>query len=458
MRQFEGAGIRRPRSTAPRSACNAWATSRPSTSRTPAGAGQQRPGRRGVQRQGNHSGSFVFGLGYSQLSGLTTSIQLSQNNFLGGGNRVSVEAQRSDYLQRYSFSFVNPFFTDEGMSLGYNMWWREFDYSELQHRPVLDHQRRRAGRAGPADHRERHGLAAVRHRHATRSSTFRGSTPAVDHRLHRCSRQPHLPCLAHGTGLGARYPQRLLHADRGTYQRVPPKSPCPARPSSTTSSTTSSPSTGRSAPSLVLNTRAEVGYGDSYGDDTTRRFCAVRPATPRPRRSAAPCAPGTASKPRDGHRDRPAVLRELLCRRRALGARLPRQHAGPALGGNSAASRPAAGRLAEDDRFAGNVSSPSCSTPRPPVFRRSSTSATCSPAPTISTQASCAPRPASPCCGARRWARSRSATPSRCARKTTTRSSACSSPSAARSERAHADAASKARLSGPFFYPARPRR
>src|SRR5690606_23110651 len=77
------------------------------------------------------SGSFVFGLGYSQLSGMTTSIQLSQNNFLGSGNRVSVEAQRSDYLQRYSFSFLNPFFTDEGMSLGYNLWWREYDYSDF---------------------------------------------------------------------------------------------------------------------------------------------------------------------------------------------------------------------------------------------------------------------------------------------------------------------------------------
>ena len=77
------------------------------------------------------SGSFVFGLGFSQLSGLTTSIQLSQNNFLGSGNRVSVEAQRSDYLQRYAFSFLNPYFTDEGMSLGYNLWWREFDNSNF---------------------------------------------------------------------------------------------------------------------------------------------------------------------------------------------------------------------------------------------------------------------------------------------------------------------------------------
>ena len=77
------------------------------------------------------SGSFVFGLGYSQSYGMTTSVQLSQNNFLGGGNRVSVEASRSSYLQRYGFSYTNPYFTDDGVSLGYNLWWREFDYSSF---------------------------------------------------------------------------------------------------------------------------------------------------------------------------------------------------------------------------------------------------------------------------------------------------------------------------------------
>ena len=77
------------------------------------------------------SGSFVFGLGYSQLAGVTTSVQLSQNNFLGRGNRVSIEASRNLYLQRYAFSYVNPYFTDEGLSMGYNLWWREFDNSEF---------------------------------------------------------------------------------------------------------------------------------------------------------------------------------------------------------------------------------------------------------------------------------------------------------------------------------------
>src|SRR5690606_23758317 len=77
------------------------------------------------------SGSLVFVLGYSQPYAMTTSIQLSQNNFLGGGNRVSVDASRSSYLQRYGFSYMNPYFTDDGVSLGYNLSWRELDYSDF---------------------------------------------------------------------------------------------------------------------------------------------------------------------------------------------------------------------------------------------------------------------------------------------------------------------------------------
>src|SRR5690606_34718257 len=71
------------------------------------------------------AGSFVFGVGYSQLAGLSTQIQLSQNNFLGSGNRIAVQAQRNDYLQRYDFQFMNPYFTDNGVSLGYYLRWSE---------------------------------------------------------------------------------------------------------------------------------------------------------------------------------------------------------------------------------------------------------------------------------------------------------------------------------------------
>jgi outer membrane protein insertion porin family len=46
------------------------------------------------------SGSIAAGLGYSQLSGVNLSLQLSENNFLGTGNRVSM-AVTSTYQKRY---------------------------------------------------------------------------------------------------------------------------------------------------------------------------------------------------------------------------------------------------------------------------------------------------------------------------------------------------------------------
>ncbi len=75
------------------------------------------------------SGSISAGVGYSQLSGLNLSLQLSENNFLGTGNRVSMAVSTSVYQNRYDFSFMNPYFSKEGLALGYNLWWREFDYS-----------------------------------------------------------------------------------------------------------------------------------------------------------------------------------------------------------------------------------------------------------------------------------------------------------------------------------------
>ena len=75
------------------------------------------------------SGSIAAGVGYSQLSGVNLSLQLSENNFLGTGNRVSMAVTSSTYQKRYDFSFMNPYFSDDGLSLGYKLWWREFDYS-----------------------------------------------------------------------------------------------------------------------------------------------------------------------------------------------------------------------------------------------------------------------------------------------------------------------------------------
>ena len=73
------------------------------------------------------SGSFTFGVGYSQVQGLITSISLQQNNFFGTGDRVGLTLQRSSYLKTYSISYFEPYLTDDGIGLGYDIAHRELD-------------------------------------------------------------------------------------------------------------------------------------------------------------------------------------------------------------------------------------------------------------------------------------------------------------------------------------------
>jgi len=75
-----------------------------------------------------NAGSFVFGVGYSQLGGVVTSIQLQQNNFLGSGNRFTVGVQKNNYSKSINFSYFDPYFTDDGVSVGYNLSYS--DYSD----------------------------------------------------------------------------------------------------------------------------------------------------------------------------------------------------------------------------------------------------------------------------------------------------------------------------------------
>lgn len=77
-----------------------------------------------------NSGAFTFGLGYGQVQGIIASISVTQNNFLGSGDRISVTAQRSSYLTRYELSYFEPYLTDDGIGLGYNLQHSEFDSGE----------------------------------------------------------------------------------------------------------------------------------------------------------------------------------------------------------------------------------------------------------------------------------------------------------------------------------------
>ncbi|WP_240623966.1 outer membrane protein assembly factor BamA [Ahniella affigens] len=80
-----------------------------------------------VRVEEQSAGSFQFGLGYSQIQGLITSVSLQQRNFFGTGNTVGVTVQNNSFVKRFDFSFLDPYFTDDGISLGYQLGYRELD-------------------------------------------------------------------------------------------------------------------------------------------------------------------------------------------------------------------------------------------------------------------------------------------------------------------------------------------
>ncbi|WP_461430776.1 outer membrane protein assembly factor BamA [Ketobacter sp.] len=71
------------------------------------------------------SGSIGASVGYQQGTGFVFGANLSQSNFLGTGNRVSIAANRSDIRNTVSFSFMDPYYTIDGVSRGYSLFYQE---------------------------------------------------------------------------------------------------------------------------------------------------------------------------------------------------------------------------------------------------------------------------------------------------------------------------------------------
>ena len=239
------------------------------------------------------SGSFTFGFGYSQLSGLTTTLQLSQNNFLGTGNQISTEIQRNVYLQRYSFSFLNPYFTDEGMSLGYNLWWREFDNSDFN-----TAQYSSTSAAGqvvfgvPLTENDSVSVVFGIDRNQLLTSPTGSPKSVVDYIDAFGKSTFH----SWRTELGwARDTRNDFYAPSyGTYQRVSAEITLPG---STAEYYKLNYEFSKYWPlnrALVLNTRFQLGYGDSYGKDAIRITCTLQGQQPPiPKASDADCGPGS---------------------------------------------------------------------------------------------------------------------------------------------------------------------
>ncbi|MGV8941698.1 MAG: outer membrane protein assembly factor BamA [Lysobacter sp.] len=222
------------------------------------------------------AGSFVFGLGFSQLTGLSTQIQVSQNNFLGSGNRIAVQAQRNDYLQRYDFSFMDPYFTDNGVSLGYNVRWSEFnnsDFNTAQYSSTSGMGQMVLG----VPITETDSFTTLLGIDSNQIFAYRGATPesivdyidAIGQRTFHAWRGE--------IGWARNTLNSALTPTRGLSQRLWLEATLPG---STVEYYKLNYNISHFWPlsrHLVLNTRAELGYGNSYGSASVRDVCFSAP-------------------------------------------------------------------------------------------------------------------------------------------------------------------------------------
>lgn len=67
------------------------------------------------------SGNLMAGVGFSQTQGIVFNANVSQDNVFGSGKRVNLAFNNSNISTQYSFGFLNPYFTADGVSLGYDI-------------------------------------------------------------------------------------------------------------------------------------------------------------------------------------------------------------------------------------------------------------------------------------------------------------------------------------------------
>ena len=75
------------------------------------------------------SGNLLLGAGYSQTQGFVVNANVTQENFLGSGKRVSAAFNNSSVNREYSLGYLDPYYTTEGVSLGVDLSYKKTDAS-----------------------------------------------------------------------------------------------------------------------------------------------------------------------------------------------------------------------------------------------------------------------------------------------------------------------------------------
>jgi outer membrane protein insertion porin family len=81
------------------------------------------------------TGNVLLGVGYSSAEGIILSASVTQANIFGSGNYVSAQVNSGSVNRVYSLSFTNPYYTVDGVSLGFDIYKRNLDTTSLSVSP-----------------------------------------------------------------------------------------------------------------------------------------------------------------------------------------------------------------------------------------------------------------------------------------------------------------------------------
>jgi len=83
-----------------------------------------------VTVQERSTGSFMFGVGYAGADGVLLQAEINRENLFGSGRELKFKVNQSSIEQVYEVAYTNPYFTKEGISLGYFVEYENIDTAE----------------------------------------------------------------------------------------------------------------------------------------------------------------------------------------------------------------------------------------------------------------------------------------------------------------------------------------
>ena len=218
------------------------------------------------------TGNLMLGAGFSSTEGLILSGSISQNNFLGSGNNVTIALNTGKINQVASFSYTNPYFTVDGISQGFDIYHRNVDTTSTSATTVTPYKSSSNGAAVrfgfPIG--EKQSLSFGMGVDQTSISTFDNSSTSIKQFVaDNGETNLTIPLTANWISDGK---DSYLFPTTGWYQKAALEVAIPGGDLTFYKASYQVQRYFALSRSFTLMLNGEVGYGDSYGDTKALPF------------------------------------------------------------------------------------------------------------------------------------------------------------------------------------------